>query len=134
MGLNINIVVIAGRLGSDPELKITANKGASFCSFSLANTFSFFSEAKQEIVKETSWYQVKAWERLAEICASQLHKGDEVLVEGRLHQETWEDKEGKKNSKVKLLASRVHFIRTKNYEDRVKGATEPEPSDEKIPF
>lgn len=135
MGLNINNVVVAGRLGCDPELKVTANKGTATCSFSLANTYAYYSPAKGETVKETSWYGVKAWGKLAEICASDLQKGDAVVVEGRLHQDTWEDKDtGKKVSKVRIIANKVHFILTKKYSERASGAEAPEAAEAGCPF
>ena len=99
----MNSVNIIGRLGRDPELKALPD-GKAVCSFSLA-----LDEGKD---RPPSWVDVIAFEKTAENVAQYLCKGDEAAVSGRLRQETWE-KDGQKRSVLKVVASRVDFLRKK---------------------
>lgn len=99
----MNSVNIIGRLGRDPELKYLTD-GKAVCSFSLA-----LDEGKD---RPPSWVDVSAFEKTAENVAEYLRKGDECAVSGRLRQETWE-KDGQKRSALKVVASRVDFLRKK---------------------
>lgn len=78
-------VVIAGRLGRDPEMRYTP-QGKAVTNFSVA----------VDEGKETLWFDVVAWERLAETCNEYLSKGAPVLIEGKFRKSTWEDNEGQK--------------------------------------
>jgi len=106
---SFNSVVLLGHLAADPELRYTP-EGAAVCDFTLASNRRFTKEdgEKQE---EVVFVDVTAWRKLAEICAEYLKKGRAALVEGRLVQERWDDKEtGKKRSKLKIVASTVQFL------------------------
>ncbi len=50
------------------------------------------------------------WDQLAEMAGSHIKKGDGLLVQGSLHYESWEDKEGKKRNKIRVKAQRVQRI------------------------
>jgi single-strand DNA-binding protein len=57
---------------------------------------------------------VTVWGRQAENCGQYLAKGSPVLVEGKLHEDTWDDKEtGQKRHKLKVVAQRVQFLEFK---------------------
>lgn len=87
----INNVELLGWLGGDPELRVIAS-GAAICRFSVATKrFGGQDEAgRREIV--TEWLSVEAWDKLAELCNSYLHKGSRVLVQGALRTDSWTDK------------------------------------------
>ncbi len=101
MGID-NSVVIAGNLGSDPELRYTAS-GSAVVSFSLA------VYAGKD--KDAHWFDVTAWQgswdNLAENTCESLTKGDRVTVFGRIVQDRWETEDGSKRSKVKIVADDV---------------------------
>ncbi|MGE4231879.1 MAG: single-stranded DNA-binding protein [Bacteriovoracia bacterium] len=102
---DFNKVMLLGRVGHDLELRTTVN-GKPYLKMSIA-THSYNSRTE---VKKTSWHQVFVFGPQAEICATYLQKGSEVLIEGSLDQTTYEDEEKQKRYTVGVLASRVYFL------------------------
>jgi len=112
MSLNINRVTVAGNLTRDPEVKFLANDKA-VAAFGIAcnRTWKNAAGEKQE---ETTFVECEAWGRTAELVGQYLKKGDPAYVEGRLKQETWEDKkDGSKRSKTKVSVDNVQFLGSK---------------------
>ena len=66
-----------------------------------------------EKVQEVSYFDIEVWGVVAENCAKYLSKGNGIIVEGRLKQDRWE-KEGKTQSRVRIVAMNVHFMPRKN--------------------
>ena len=77
----LNLVVIVGRLGADPDGKFTPN-GNMVCTFSVAANRTY-TNGEGEKVQNTEWVRVVAWRKLAEICQQYLSKGRLVAVVGR---------------------------------------------------
>lgn len=103
MAKSINQVILMGRLTRDPEMRTTTS-GKSITSFSLAVDRGGQSE-------QTDFFDVTAWEKLAELVNQYLSKGRRCLVQGRLQQDSWDDKEtGKKRSKIVVVATDVTFL------------------------
>lgn len=103
MARSINQVIVMGRLTRDPELQTTAT-GKSVGSFSLA-----VDRLGQDA--GTDFFDVTTWEKQAENVQNFLGKGSKVLVQGRLQQDTWDDKDtGKKRSKTIIIANDVTFL------------------------
>lgn len=103
MARSINQVILMGRLTRDPEQRTTAS-GRTVVSFSLAVD-------RQTQDDQADFFDVTAWEKLGELVMQYLAKGRRVLVQGRLRQDSWEDKEtGKKRSRVEVVASDVTFL------------------------
>lgn len=105
---NLNKVFLMGNLTRDPELRYIPD-GTPVCDFGLAVN-RFYTTAAGEKKKDTAFFDVTVWRRMAEICAEYLKKGRPVLVEGRLDMDTWETKEGQKRSRIKVVAQNVQFI------------------------
>jgi single-strand DNA-binding protein len=103
MAKSINQVIIMGRLTRDPEMRTTPG-GKSVTSFSLAVD-------RQGSDDTADFFDITAWEKLGELVNQYLSKGRRCLVQGRLRQESWDDKEtGKKRSRVAVVASDVTFL------------------------
>jgi len=103
MAKGINQVILMGRLTRDPEQRTTST-GKTIASFSIA-----VDRAGQD--DSADFFDVTAWEKLGELVVQYLAKGRRVLVQGRLRQDTWDDKEtGKKRSKVEVVATDVTFL------------------------
>ena len=101
-----NLVIIAGRLTRDPEVKYIAS-GKAVCNFSIANS-RFFKDKSGEKKEETSFVEVTCWDKTAEWVGESIKKGRPVLVEGRLKSESWEDKTtGQKRSRTGVSATSV---------------------------
>ena len=75
-------IIIVGNLGRDPEMRYTP-QGTPVTNFTVA-TNRTYTNANGEQVKETIWFRVSAWGKLAETCNQYLKRGMRVLVEGRL--------------------------------------------------
>lgn len=103
MAKSINQVVLMGRLTRDPEMRTTST-GKTIASFSLAVDRGGQDDA-------ADFFDVTAWEKLGELVNQYLSKGRRCLVQGRLRQDSWDDKEtGKKRSKVEVVATDVTFL------------------------
>ena len=89
-----NKVQLIGNLGNAPEVK-TTESGKKLARFSVATNESY-RNAKGEKVTETTWHNLVAWGKVAEIAEKYLTKGKEVAVEGKLINRSYTDKEGNK--------------------------------------
>ena len=103
MARSINQVILMGRLTRDPEQRTTTS-GRTVVSFSIAVD-------RQTQDDQADFFDVTAWEKLGELVMQYLSKGRRVLVQGRLRQDSWEDKEtGKRRSRIEVVASDVTFL------------------------
>ena len=106
---SINSCHLLGNLTRDPEVRYTP-KGSAVCDISLALNRVWYDEQNTKH-EETDFFDVTVFGKTAENCGKFLAKGLRVHIEGRLKQETWEDKTtGQKKSKVKVVADKVTFI------------------------
>ena len=103
MAKSINQVILMGRLTRDPEQRTTTG-GKTIASFSIAVDRGGDSD-------QADFFDITAWEKLGELVVQYLGKGRRVLVQGRLRQDSWDDKEtGKKRSRVEVTATDVTFL------------------------
>ena len=128
----INSVTLIGNLGSDPELRYTANQTA-VATLSVATTRKWKDKAgnKQE---EVEWHRVIVWSQSAEFCGKYLQKGSKVYVEGRLQTRQW-DKDGTKMYTTEIIANTVQNLSPRT--DTQGGYPEPPPmggTGEDVPF
>ena len=111
---SFNKVIIAGNLTRDPELRYTP-KGTAVARITLAVNRTFTSGEGGEKKEEVSFVDVDVWGRQAEVISQYMKKGRPLLVEGRLKQDTWEDKNTKqKQSKLKVVLESFSFIDSGN--------------------
>jgi single-strand DNA-binding protein len=118
MSLNYNRVMIAGNLTRDPQVRFFANERA-VANFGLAINRRF-KGADGAMQEETTFVDVEAWGRTAELVGQYLTKGKPCFIEGRLKYDTWEDKDGQKRNRLKVVADSVQFT-----EPRARGAGQP---------
>lgn len=103
MARSINQVILMGRLTRDPEQRTTTT-GKTIASFSIA-----VDRAGQD--DQADFFDITAWEKLGELAVQYLAKGRRVLVQGRLRQDSWDDKEtGKKRSRIEVTATDITFL------------------------
>ncbi len=109
MAGDYNLIVLAGRLTADPELKYTENEGTPFTRLSLAiNRVSTKDDGSYE--KSVTHVDVAVWKHQAELCCQHLARGSSILVSGHLEQLRWTDKDGKKRFTLRVRAERVQFL------------------------
>ncbi len=75
-------IIIVGNVGRDPEMRYTPS-GVPVTSFNMA-TNRQYNNSKGEMTKETTWFRITCWSKLAETVNDYIKKGNKVLVEGRL--------------------------------------------------
>lgn len=107
--MSVNKVILLGRLGQDPEYKVTPS-GAAVCNFSLATSETWNDKNSGQKQEKTEWHRVVVWGKLAEICNQYLSKGSQAFVEGRLQTRSWEDKDGNKKYTTEINATTVQFV------------------------
>jgi single-strand DNA-binding protein len=126
----LNRVQLIGRLGRDPESKLTPT-GKRVAHFSLAVSQRWKSAG--ETKEYTEWVNVEAWGRLGEVCQEYLGKGSLVYLEGRLKTEKYEDKEGETKYYTKVVALSLQFLDKKEKEEPVMTVEEEAPDYELQP-
>jgi single-strand DNA-binding protein len=102
-----NRVVLLGNVTRDPELRYVPS-GMAVTDLGLAVN-DRRKNANGEWVEETTFVDITLWGRTAEVACEYLSKGSPVFIEGRLKLDTWE-KEGKKNSKLKVVGEKLQLI------------------------
>ncbi|MBM3935610.1 MAG: single-stranded DNA-binding protein [Sphingomonadales bacterium] len=101
MGNIRNQVRLIGNLGRDPEFR-EISSGRKMARFSLATNDYYYGDQGEKIA-ETQWHQLVAWGKLAEISERLLHKGSELVVDGKLNTRSYTDKEGNRRSYTEVV-------------------------------
>lgn len=105
---DLNVVILAGRLTRDPELRYTpGGMAVTTLGFAVTNRYKQGEEWKEE----PCFVDVTVFGRQAETSSEYLSKGSPALIEGRLNYRKWE-KDGQARSKLDVVASRVQFLGT----------------------
>ncbi len=106
---NFNKVILAGNLTRDPEMRYTP-KGTAVARITLAINRNYTTETGER-KEEVCFVDVDAWGKQAETISKYMKKGRPFLVEGRLKQDTWEDKNThQKQSKLRVVLEGFSFI------------------------
>jgi single-strand DNA-binding protein len=87
-----NSVTLVGNLGKDVDVK-TFESGTKVAQTSIA-TNRFYTNSKGEKVQEVEWHNVVAWNKTAELMERLLKKGNRVMIQGALKNETYKTKDG----------------------------------------
>jgi single-strand DNA-binding protein len=139
-------LTIIGNLGRDPEMRYTPS-GTPVTNLNVA-TNRVYKDANGQQVKETTWFRVSVFGKMAENCAQYLQKGRMVLVEGRLTPDKqtgspriWDKQDGTKGASFEVFATNVKFMPSGQRaeagppvtDEEVAGAPETM-GDEEIPF
>jgi single-strand DNA-binding protein len=93
-----NYVRLKGNVGKDPEVKYNGN-GTVVADFSMATTESW-KDRNGEWKDKTTWHNINCWGDLAKKVEALITKGQRIEIEGKLANDSWEDKEGKKHYKT----------------------------------
>ena len=106
----INKAMLIGRVGTDPEVKETAN--SKVAKFSLATTESWMKDGEKQ--ERTEWHSVEVWGKLAGVVESYVSKGKQLYVEGKIQTDSWEEEGGVKRSKTKIVANTIQLLGKKD--------------------
>jgi single-strand DNA-binding protein len=105
---DLNSVIIAGNLTSDPSFRRTSN-GTPVANFYIASNRRFKDNTGQWR-ENVCYVGVVAWYKLAESCAENLHKSSAVLVDGELQSRIWKNEDGTTRNVVEIKARRIQFL------------------------
>lgn len=108
MAVYINTVMIAGNLTRDPQTRFLAND-RTVADFSIAMNRRYRA-GDGEQKEEVTFVDIEAWGRTAELVGQYLHKGSACYVDGRLRQDSWDDRNGQKRTKLVVVAGNVQFL------------------------
>lgn len=105
-----NKVILVGNLTRDPEVRYTPS-GTAVSDIGLAVNRNWFDKQTNSRREEVTFVDVTLWGRTAEVAGEYLSKGSQVLIDGRLQQDTWEDREsGQKRSKLKVVCESLQML------------------------
>jgi single-strand DNA-binding protein len=133
---SVNKVILLGRAGKDPEIKSTAN-GMTIANLSLATDESR-KDQQGNWQKETTWHNLVAFKKTAEIIQQYVQKGSVLYVEGKIQTRSWE-KDGVKQYRTEIVVNELTMLDGGQKRDPV-ATFQPGPSeiqevdDSDIPF
>lgn len=108
MSLNLNKVILAGRLTANPELKQTTT-GLSVCTFLVAVN----RKVKAGEHPEADFFTVTAWRNTADFVCKYFSKGQAICVVGSLHNSKWKDSKGNDRITTEIIAESADFVESK---------------------
>lgn len=118
--LNLNKVVLAGRITADPELKQTQS-GISVVSFTIAVNRKYSKEQQQP-----DWISVIAWRQTAEFISRYFKKGSAICIVGAIQTRSWQDQQGQKRYATEVIADEAMFVDSKSdNQPAANGASAP---------
>ena len=111
--LNLNKVILCGRLCADPELKQTQNS-VSVVSFTLAVNRRYQSRNDTQTGPQADFISVVAWRQTAEFIARYFRKGSAICLTGSIQTRTWQDAQGQKRYATEVVVDEAMFVDSKN--------------------
>jgi single-strand DNA-binding protein len=118
--MSINLIVLVGNAGRDPELRFFES-GSCVCEFTLAVNRPPRDGQNQEPL----WVNCKAWGKTAQVAGDYLRKGSKVAVVGRLEIEQWTDRSsGEVRSKTLVVIDRLELCGSRNGTQQIDGAAD----------
>jgi single-strand DNA-binding protein len=107
-----NSVRLVGNLGMDPEIK-TFDANKKMAKLSLATSESYKNQ-KGEKITDTQWHNLVIWGAQAQIAEDLLKKGDEIVIEGRINNSSYLDKDGNKKYTSEIVVNEFLKVSNKN--------------------
>lgn len=104
--MSLNHIEIMGRMGDNPTVRYTQSQKA----VATVNVAVDRDLVGADGVRGTDWIPVVAWGKSAEFLANNFHKGDPIVISGRLQMRSWEDKNGNKRVSAEVVADRLYFV------------------------
>ena len=124
-----NIVTLIGRLTADPQRKYTQG-GIEIAEFSIANNYYVSTKNTTEV----NYFDIVAFDKLAETANKYLTKGKQVVICGTLRQERWQDKNtNTTKSKVRIIMESMQMLADKK-ESNNTAQNNSQEDDEEVPF
>lgn len=112
--LNLNKVILGGRLTAEPELKQTPG-GVMVLSFSVAVNRRYQSKTEDGSMnqQQADFINCVAWRERAEFISRYFHKGSSILVVGQIQTRSWNDQQGNKRYATEVVVDETYFVDSK---------------------
>jgi single-strand DNA-binding protein len=107
--MDLNKVMLIGRLTRDPELRTTPS-GINVCQIGIATSYVYTNQQTGQKVENTEFHNVVLWRKLGEIAHQYLKKGTQVFIEGRLQTRSWDGKDGTKHYRTEIIADNMIML------------------------
>ena len=107
--MDLNKVMIIGRLTRDPELRSTAS-GINVCQIGVATSYVYTNQQTGQKVENTEFHNVVLWRKLGEIANQYLKKGSQIYIEGRLQTRSWDAQDGQKKYRTEIVADNMIML------------------------
>ena len=120
--LNLNKVVLAGRLTGDPELKQTQS-GVSVISFSIAINRRYVSKNNDQAEQQTDFINLVAWRQTAEFISKYFRKGSAICVTGSIQTRSWQDQQGQRRYATEVVVDEAMFVDSRNESGNAQGGS-----------
>jgi len=127
---NFNKVILLGNITRDPQLSYLPSQ-TPLCEFGLAVNRKWVKDGEKR--EEVCFIDCVCFGKSAETLNQYVHKGDPLLVEGRLKLDSWEDKSGQKRSKHRVVVETFQFLGSKP-KAQSEAPAEQAPTGDDIPF
>lgn len=127
--MSVNLAVIVGRLGKDPETATTPS-GKNVTKFSVATSESWKDKDGQKQEK-TVWHNMVAWGKVGDVIAQYLKKGQEAYFQGKIDNRSYDDKDGVKKYISEITVQTFSFVGSKGDDGSKKSAPG---GDDSLPF
>ena len=105
----LNKIMLIGNLGRDPEMSYTQS-GKAVTKFSLAVSRRSRDRETGDRREETQWFNIVAWDQLAETCNTYLHKGSKVYIEGRMTSRKYTNKDNLEVTAWEVTATEMEML------------------------
>lgn len=103
----MNLCILKGRLGADPETK-TINSGSTITTFSLATSKKWTSKSGEKQEK-TNWHRCKAWNKTGEVIEKYFSKGSEIIVTGEIEYGKYDGNDGVTRYTTDIIVNSFEF-------------------------
>jgi len=104
--MSLNNINLMGRIGDNPSVRYTQSQKP----VATVNVAVDRDIVGADGTRGTDWITVVAWGKTAEFLANNFHKGDPIVISGRLQMRNWEDKNGNKRVSAEVVADRLYFV------------------------
>lgn len=116
----INKVILVGRVGADPEIRMMGETGVKTARVRLATSEAFTDKTTNERKELTEWHNITLWRNLADVADKYVRKGSLLYVEGTIHYRKWQGKDGVERQMTDITATELKLL------NKVEGAAPSE--------
>lgn len=106
----INKVILVGRVGADPEIKVMGDSGVKTARIRLATSEKWFNKETNQTEELTEWHNVTLWRNLADVADKYVRKGSLLYVEGTIHYRKWQGKDGVERQMTDITATTMQML------------------------